>query len=173
MGGVHRLDDADAIIRAAETDLAHAARLAFAEVGRNGVQRAPEHDWPDILAQSLIQDRLESIARWADEHGLARETVSRGFRKAFGVSPTAFRAELRARAGWFKSVFTADRFADIAAEVGFADQAHMTRAVRALTGSPPGYWRRHRHRLTAYVPTSILDFPARVGLVVNLDGELY
>jgi hypothetical protein len=27
--------------------------------------------------------------------------------------------------------------------VGYTDQAHMTRAVRTLTGAPPGAWRRH------------------------------
>jgi AraC-like DNA-binding protein len=28
-----------------------------------------------------------------------------------------------------------------AADFGFADQAHMTRAIKALTGTPPGRWR--------------------------------
>jgi AraC-like DNA-binding protein len=30
----------------------------------------------------------------------------------------------------------------IAAEAGFADQAHMNRAVLRLTGRTPGQWRR-------------------------------
>ncbi|HEY9013225.1 MAG TPA: AraC family transcriptional regulator [Devosia sp.] len=158
LGGTHRLSDADAIIRTAETNVTHAARLAFAEVARHGVERAPQHDWPDMLAEAMTGGHLDSVAGWAASQGLARETVSRGFRKAFGVSPVAFRAELRARAAWFKSVFTTDRFADIAAEVGFADQAHMTRAVRALTGSPPGYWRRRRERLPGYYLTGIVGF---------------
>jgi len=32
--------------------------------------------------------------------------------------------------------------AEIAAVAGFADQSHMTRAVRALTGQTPGDWLR-------------------------------
>jgi AraC-like DNA-binding protein len=32
--------------------------------------------------------------------------------------------------------------AAIAAECGFADQPHLTRAVASLTGCPPGFWRR-------------------------------
>jgi AraC-like DNA-binding protein len=32
--------------------------------------------------------------------------------------------------------------ADIAAETGFADQPHMTRAITALTGVSPRAWRR-------------------------------
>ena len=31
--------------------------------------------------------------------------------------------------------------AEIAAETGFADQPHMTRAITALTGAPPRAWR--------------------------------
>jgi AraC-like DNA-binding protein len=30
---------------------------------------------------------------------------------------------------------------DLAYELGFADQAHMTRTVRAITGQPPRAWR--------------------------------
>jgi AraC-like DNA-binding protein len=29
----------------------------------------------------------------------------------------------------------------IAAEAGFSDQAHMTRAIAELTGKPPSHWR--------------------------------
>jgi AraC-like DNA-binding protein len=31
---------------------------------------------------------------------------------------------------------------DIAYDLGFADPAHLTRAVRAFTGAPPTFWRR-------------------------------
>jgi transcriptional regulator GlxA family with amidase domain len=39
--------------------------------------------------------------------------------------------------------------ARIAAEAGFADQAHMTRALGALTGRCPGHWRRSNKFKTA------------------------
>ena len=79
---------------------------------------------------------------WADEHGLRAETVSRGFGRMFGLTPAAFRAEARARNA-FALITTSDLpLAQIAAVAGFADQAHLTRSVHALTGSTPGAWRR-------------------------------
>lgn len=152
LGGMHRLRDADAIVRAAEIDVNHASRLALAEVGPHGLRRAPHLDWPDVLADALAGAGLRSISDWAASHGLARETVSRGFSKTYGVSPMVFRAELRARSAWFRTILTTDRLADIAADAGFADQAHMTRAVRALTGCTPGYWRSRREHLPGVRP---------------------
>ena len=32
-------------------------------------------------------------------------------------------------------------FADLAVAAGFADQAHFTRGISAMTGKPPGHWR--------------------------------
>ncbi|MEO7735173.1 MAG: helix-turn-helix domain-containing protein, partial [Kofleriaceae bacterium] len=83
-----------------------------------------------------------SLAGWAAQHGVARETVARGFAAAFGVSARQFRAELKAREAWLRIVRTPDSLAAIAAAAGFADQAHMTRGVRALTGAAPAAWRR-------------------------------
>jgi AraC-like DNA-binding protein len=73
---------------------------------------------------------------------MARETVARGFSAAFGVSARQFRTEMKARDAWLRVVRTRDRLADIAASAGFADQAHMTRRIRALTGASPAAWRR-------------------------------
>ena len=42
---------------------------------------------------------------------------------------------------WGLITGTAEPLAGIAAEVGFSDQAHMTRDVKALTGKTPGAWR--------------------------------
>lgn len=73
---------------------------------------------------------------------MARETASRAFTAAFGVPARQFRSELRARAAWLQVVRTRDSLAAIAVATGFADQAHMTRHVRALTGASPARWRR-------------------------------
>ena len=57
--------------------------------------------------------------------------------------------EFKAREAWIRTVTRRDSLAFIASELGYADQAHMTRAVRMLTGAPPDAWRRHlaRHAL--------------------------
>ena len=141
LGGVYPLGDLDAIVRAAERDPVAAAELAREQWLRAPARR-PANDLPDTLAQQLVAGTVASLAAWANGLGMARETVSREFSQAFGVPARQFRAELRARAAWLRIVRTRDGLAEIAAATGFADQAHMTRHVRALTGASPTIWRR-------------------------------
>lgn len=131
--------DPDMIARIAERDPFEAAQ-ALVE------QFLPEpcegRDWPELLAQSLREETsFLSITTWAETYELNPASVSRGFSKAYGVSPKRYRLESRTRAaltalpGWRGSL------AALAAEYGFADQPHFTRSVVALTGAPPV---RHR-----------------------------
>lgn len=135
--GRFSLADLDAVARLAEREplAAAAAALAGAAPG------AGEQDWPDLLAAELRSGRRLSLGRWAAEHGLAPATVSRGFRKAYGTTPARFAAELRARRAWDAVRSSPQPIAGVALDHGFADQAHMSRAVRQLTGAPPGHWR--------------------------------
>ncbi|HSR97245.1 MAG TPA: helix-turn-helix domain-containing protein [Kofleriaceae bacterium] len=141
LGGVFELPDPDAVIRAAERDVREAAAAARAQWQRSP-RRRPGNDLPDRLAAEIVDERVGSLAGWSAVLGVARETVARAFSAAFGVSARRFRAELRARAAWLRIVRTRDRLAEIAAASGFADQAHMTRAIRELTGASPAAWRR-------------------------------
>jgi AraC-like DNA-binding protein len=141
LGGVFALPDLDAVVHAAERDLREAARVARAQWSACPVARPVASDLPDQLAAELAHDRVASLAGWAQRRGVARETASRAFSTAFGVSARQFRAELRARAAWLGIVRSRDSLARIAATTGFADQAHMTRSVRALTGGSPAAWR--------------------------------
>jgi AraC-like DNA-binding protein len=143
LGGVYRLPGVELVIRAAERDPTEASAL-LAELVAAAPGPLPRRaaDWPDLLALDLTDLASGGIGAWAHAAGLARETVSRGFARAFGVGPQAFSAELRARAAWLKALEGVDGLAGIAADLGYADQPHMTRAVRALTGAPPAAWRR-------------------------------
>jgi AraC-like DNA-binding protein len=141
LGGVFELPDPDAVIRAAERDVREAAAAARAQSQRSP-RRPAANDLPDRLAAEIVDGRVASLERWAAALGIARETVSRAFSTAFGVSARRFRAELRARAAWLRIVRTRDRLAEIAAAGGFSDQAHMTRAICELTGTSPAAWRR-------------------------------
>ena len=71
----------------------------------------------------------------------AAEHLSRGFGRVFGVTPQRFRLETRARAA-LADLSGPATLAEVAALHGFADQAHMTRSVRDLTGATPGAWKR-------------------------------
>lgn len=98
-------------------------------------------DWPDQLAEQLRDQPALPLRQWAEAMGLRAETVSRGFKLAYGSSPKAFRASARARAAFGRIRNSRQSLADIAAALGFADQAHMSRAIRTLTGRPPQAWR--------------------------------
>lgn len=142
-GGLYRLDEVDSFAQAAERNVDE-ARLLLEETLRKRCSSSPSqvHDWPDLLAEALARDSSLKIGAWAEANGLARETVSRGFTAAYGIAPVVFRAELRARAAWLRVTRCSDGLCTIAADTGFADQAHMTRWIHRITGAPPAAWRR-------------------------------
>jgi AraC-like DNA-binding protein len=98
-------------------------------------------DWADLLATEIVRYPNCRLDRWAEAHGIAPETISRGFGRAYGITPATFRAEIRARRAFRQIVHTMTSLVEIASLLEFADQAHMTRAVRALTGATPSHWR--------------------------------
>lgn len=131
--------DADAIAREAERDIRAAAALLKETIRP---MNALLTDWPDRLAAALATQRDFSIEGWADEMGLAPQSISRGFRQAYGVSPKRYRLEQRTLHALRKLHAWPGTLAGLAADVGFSDQAHLTRAVMAMTGVAP-----HRLRL--------------------------
>ena len=131
--------DPDAIVSAIERDPVEAGAQLCKQIRKTS--RAPE-DWPDILACDLMNDPDCRLDGWARQHGLAAETISRGFGKVFGVTPASFRKEVRSHRAFAMITGSDAPLVSIAAATGFADQAHMSRATRALTGSPPCAWRR-------------------------------
>jgi len=143
VGGLYHLGEVDQIARTAEKDLRETTHLLKCALGK-WCRRSPgqKDDWPDLLLTHLANDASTEIGEWAEANGLARETVSRGFAVAYGVPPSVLRAELRARSAWLRITRGADCLSRIAADVGFADQAHMTRWVHRITGAPPAAWRR-------------------------------
>jgi AraC-like DNA-binding protein len=136
---VARVANPDAIARTAETDPISANLQLREQLVET--TRSPD-DWPDMLAAALICNSQLAIAAWAAAHSLASETVSRGFRRVFELTPASFRAEARTRRALAEIIGGAEPLASVAVLSGFADQAHMSRATRALTGQTPDYWRR-------------------------------
>lgn len=143
VGGLYHLDEVDQIARTAEKDLRETTHLLEWALGSR-CRRSPgqRDDWPDLLLTQLGNNASTELGEWAEANGLARETVSRGFTLAYGVRPSVLRAELRARRAWLRITRGSDCLCRIAAEVGFADQAHMTRWVHRITGASPAVWRR-------------------------------
>jgi AraC-like DNA-binding protein len=143
IGGFYRSNDIDALARAVEKNASDAALLLRHTLKKNlATPSRRANDWPDLLADALTLNSSTAIGAWAETNGLSPEAVSRGFTAAYGIAPTVFRAELRARAAWLRVTRGSDGLCTIAAETGFADQAHMTRWIHRTTGAPPAVWRR-------------------------------
>jgi AraC-like DNA-binding protein len=135
------VEDPDSIVLMSETDPVAASQLLL-EMFVPDLQ--PLLDWPDLLALELKSATVTSISEWSCRHGLRPETVSRGFAKCYGISPKAFRATARARAAIGRVMAGTTRMADLAGELGFSDQAHMTRAITSLTRRSASAWRQLR-----------------------------
>jgi AraC-like DNA-binding protein len=136
--GLGSVDDPDSIVRIAEKSETDAAALLVSLIRI----RQPQHsDWTDELAAAMLQNPSLSLSRWSREHRIASWSVSRGFAQVFAVTPSAFRARARARCAWDAIRTTGASLATIAADCGFADQSHMTRSVKSVTGKSPYAWR--------------------------------
>jgi AraC-like DNA-binding protein len=96
----------------------------------------------DYLAAHLADDvPLQTLS---DLVKLSRSYFSRAFKISTGLAPHQWL--LQARIGKAKQLLLeTDRpLAQIAIDVGFADQAHFTRTFRREAGESPGAWQRAR-----------------------------
>jgi AraC-like DNA-binding protein len=138
-----RVADPDAIARAAERSRRDAVELLFSAA----ISELPRPaDWPDELAAALLRNPSLKLSQWGEQTGIAPWAVSRGFALVFGITPEAFRARTRARHALKFIHHTPAPLAHIAADLGFADQSHMTRSVKQLTGIAPKAWRSAANR---------------------------
>jgi len=128
-----RIDDPDEPARMAEVDPIEAAH----GLRPNG-DVTTQGDWPDALALVLTASNDQRLGPWADGMGLAAETLSRGFRAAYGITPARFRAEVRARRAMEMILQGDDSLASIAIDCGYSDQPHFSRAILGMTGKSPG-----------------------------------
>jgi AraC-like DNA-binding protein len=131
--------DPDAVARLAERDLPAALGLLAGDL-RAAVSQP--QDWPDLLAARLRQDPDAPVASWARELGLHPGSLARGFRQVFGVTPAAYRLYQRTHRAIGHIVQGNAGLAAVAAQCGFADQAHMSRAIRRMTGQAATQLRR-------------------------------
>lgn len=76
------------------------------------------------------------ITTLADQQHVGRRQLERDFQQWIGTSPRHLAQVARVQAVSRKAQ-TGAPLADIASELGFADQAHMSRVVRQLTGLTP------------------------------------
>lgn len=99
---------------------------------------------PDWLrrVQGTLASSAAPIRALAAEVGIHPVRLAREFRVHFGLAPSQYRR--RARLGRAAGLIATSRvpLSEAALEAGYADQAHMTRELRALIGETPGGFRR-------------------------------
>ena len=99
--------------------------------------------------RDLLPERIAdapSLAELATLTGLSQFALLRAFRRETGLPPHAYLNQLRVR----RARLLLDNGlapADVAAQTGFADQAHLTRHFKRVLGVPPGAYQRERGRL--------------------------
>lgn len=100
---------------------------------RTGLRRAR-----DFLADNFASEvALEDLVRVS---GLSRAHLIRAFRKHYFITPHAFQTDMRIRNAR-RLLRSGAALSDVAAECGFADQAHLTRHFKARTGVTPAVFR--------------------------------
>jgi AraC-like DNA-binding protein len=78
-----------------------------------------------------------TIAAAAETLGVGPTHLARGFTSAFGIAPHAYVVTRRLEAAR-ERILAGQQLADVATEVGFFDQAHLTRRFKRFLGVTPG-----------------------------------
>lgn len=90
----------------------------------------------DLAPEGL---RVNDLAAGLRVHPVS---LTRAFRRAYGVPVTTYRRRVRLRRAAERVVGTDETLTGVAHSSGFADQAHMCREVRGATGVTPSALRR-------------------------------
>jgi AraC-like DNA-binding protein len=127
------------------TDLATA--LAGEALAALGAAATPAGSGPAVVRQRrLVEDARELLSREPDlalpdlatQVGVSPWQLSRLFHRLTGMTLHRYRMRLRINAALDRLADGTASLATLAAELGFADQAHLTRVLRDSTGLPPG-----------------------------------
>jgi AraC-like DNA-binding protein len=89
-----------------------------------------------------LKDHLREGASLKVLSGLSQHHFARSFKVSTGMAPLEWLRVERVRRLQVRLSDGNVPLVQIAAELGFADQAHMTRVFRDMVGETPGAWRR-------------------------------
>ena len=153
----------------ARTELAHRRLLAagrsdidyrlaeelvglLAAATRDAAQRTPLHEASGPFDRRLVQRARAAIHDGhpaagglfglAELVGASPYRLSRAFPRELGVTVTRYRNRVRVGRALDQLAHADSSVADVAASLGFADQAHLTRTVREHVGQTPAAVRR-------------------------------
>jgi AraC-like DNA-binding protein len=131
------------LLRTALAELLRGHAAGGPAAGPDRSRRAPAA--VDVI-RDLLHERLEdppTLAELAAMTELSQFALLRAFRAEMGLPPHAYLNQLRVRRA---RLLLDDGVpaADVAAQVGFADQAHLTRHFKRVVGVPPAAYQRER-----------------------------
>ena len=91
-----------------------------------------------------------AVSSLADEIGVSRHHLSRRFHDQVGLSPKSLARVFRFRSA-LRTARSGASWAQVAAESGYYDQAHLNADFRAIAGCTPGEFVRRENRLVVPV----------------------
>ncbi|GAB2807867.1 helix-turn-helix transcriptional regulator [Actinocorallia aurea] len=98
---------------------------------------------PDPVAAELFAGPLAPVAALADRLGLSERQLHRRALASFGYGPKTL-ARIRRLSGALGLLRAGSPPAEAAARCGYADQAHLAREAKQMTGLPPSAFRPPR-----------------------------
>lgn len=117
-----------------------AAQRAWMEEWLGARWRAIRPQWNRSLGDGLRQIARRGLSATVRALGVGERQAQRQFRSSVGLTPVQARRLVRMNEAVFalrEGGAESATLAELAAELGYADQAHMARELRAFTGLPP------------------------------------
>lgn len=96
----------------------------------------------DAVREALVADSGRSLSDLCRHLAVSPHHLSRVFRATHGVTISRYRIRLRSRAALERLAKGERNLARLAADLGFVDQSHLCRVIRAETGETPSALRR-------------------------------
>ena len=113
--------------------------IALRLVDRERASRAWVRDVERLLHEG---HRRVTLAELSTATGLHPSSLARGFRLETGVTISEYLSRIRVQHACTLIAQQHTSLADVADACGFADQSHMTRVFKSITGMAPGALRR-------------------------------
>jgi len=103
----------------------------------------PQRAWVNDVKRLLRQEYATGVSldELGRRIGIHPASLSRGFRLDEGITVGEYLTRIRIQQACRQMVDPNASLADVAGACGFADQSHLTRAFKSITGSPPGVFR--------------------------------
>lgn len=138
------LVDADGLLRAVRSVRIHAADGVPAELERTVLEAMEAHTRMDPRVQEVLHTlaQARSVELAVKALGVSQRSLERLTQQATARPPRFWLALARVRRA-VRDLGTARPLVEIAADHGFADQAHFSRECRRWLGQTPSMLRRH------------------------------